>query len=166
MTSLEKQHAAAIRTFEMWHQKPYSGTERGPTYNLPEEVECVGRMVEILYWSDKWETDGKYYEYIHTFDSAPKVYANLAGVGAAKSTAQLLGLASVHGQIPVPVLATVLHLVYSDGKRNTTLRFRSPPVMSCSADKKTLAVFPPPSKGGPFLVRGGKMQVTKRGIVW
>mgnify|MGYP003418004945 FL=1 len=159
-----KNEDVAARQVRWWHQK-----ERGfgigdveDTFNFPDTVVCLGRAEEIVYHSDKWEEDGDFFPYTHTFDSHPQVYG--LGVGSREKTvASLLGVQRPNSSSwAMPLLAFVDELTFDDGKKLRRVKFKGSPVMTCSPDKKTVVIL---SKSKPFFIRGGKMIVTPRGIV-
>ncbi len=159
MRRLDPREHAALGTYRMWHQK-HPTKVFSMTFDFPELVGELGKALRIVYWSDKWEDKGGYF-YEHDFDSRPPVFSSTdeGGVG----THRLLRTQSVHDEMQLPVLAEV-HELSVDTKAGgvKTFAFKKPPVMCCTADKKTLVVL---YKRDPILIRGGRMHVTERGIV-
>lgn len=164
-----------VENYKSWHAKA-PDTVFGSNYDFPNKVELLGKAIDIIYYADKWEKDGKGFEYIHTFDSKPLVYAKrsyLTGKAAAsqqKSVCELLQVKSLSVDLDLPVLAIAKELTIerdSDHHRQTLLFKRSKPVMSCSHDRKTLIIFAygDDGKEAPIFIRGGTMIVTERGIV-
>jgi len=151
----------AERHFTMWHQKnPHELLEA--TVQFPAQVACVGEATQTCYGSDKWHKDGDFEEYFHDHDGGVKVY--MASDDGDVDTRRILHVRSLDGELAMPILAKTREITYrmADGRKRT-LRFTDAPMLCCTPDKKTLAIFS--SKLGPILIRGGKMLVTKRGIV-
>lgn len=158
----------AKKNYTRWHQKnPKEVVEA--TYDFPETVVDVGRAVRIIYSSDKWEKDGDNHLYEHKFDSRPSVYTEAKGgvrtnPGAIEvPTKRLLSVDSFRQQLALPVLATVVELVYHDGSKERETSFGNRQPLLCAAlDMRTLVIFDIPR---PFFIKGGEMTVTERGIV-
>lgn len=143
--------AKAVSNYEMWHQRRAKKITKA-SFSFPGHVSKIGRAIEILYRSDKFETDGKFYDYSHTFDSRPFVYGQ---DGSSDEDA-------VSGELSLPLLGTVKWLLIKTASGEETLTFPRGTILSCSSDRKTVIIL---NKGDPLFVRGGKMVVTKRGIV-
>ncbi len=151
----------AEANYETWHQKHVNKIIE-KRYEFPKQVFCVGKAVHIMYHSDKWEDEGKGFDYSHYFDSMPSVYKANPAMGSPKSVRNLLK-ADPDGELPLPILAGVLEITINDGVRDQKTKFEShKPLMCCSDDRKTLIIF---AKSGPIFIRGGSMVVTERGIV-
>lgn len=152
----------------MWHEKDVEGAYLKDVH-FPPRMVCVGQAIEIIYLSDKWENHAKFYSYVHDFDSHPEVYADAEqaeGVGRARSTAKLLGVPSVDddAQLATPILARVAQFSFRTPEGHPhVLRFDFPPLMLCSPDKLALIILS--DQMGPVVVKGGRMEVTRRGIV-
>lgn len=158
----------AEASWRMWHQKePRELFET--SYDFPEHVFCVGTAETVIYASDKWEKDGKFFDYVHEFDSRPEVFmadGQRRNPGAAPtSVKRLLGTRDLEGELALPILAKVKTLIISppDDAPDHYINFRDEPVMCCTADHKTVVIFS--ESKGPIFIRGGKMVVTERGIV-
>lgn len=153
---------AAIERYKMWHQKEPDRVDEH-SYQFPEQVRCMGRAVEILYESDKWEDDGEMYDYVHRFDSRPFLYG-VEGAGEVKSVCKLLRIDDINGRISMATLAGVLQLMWEDDEGNPHQKvFDShKPLMTCTNDRKTIVIF---TARGPLFVNGEAMTVTERGIV-
>lgn len=154
----------ACRAFRLWHQKEPSEVF-DTDYPLEEyDVFLAGTADEILYVSDKWEDDGRMYDYIHDFDSAPSVFTT-EGYGDEEDPAELLRVPKVakDAEASLPILAAVkrITIVRDDGSKHQ-IRFREPPMLCCSLDKKCLVILT--EDVGPIYIRGGRMHVTARGI--
>jgi hypothetical protein len=162
--------------FRLWHQKdPREIFE--VDYDFPDYVHCIGRAEDILYASDKWETDGNFFDYIHDFSTLPFVYAcegsfDLPSVGRPKRVDRLLQAPNLHEEFSLPILAQVRELVIcpagSSGSRSKAVRrrkiqFDQLPLLCCSPDLRTLVIFS--DERGPIFIRGGEMVVTEHGIV-
>jgi hypothetical protein len=150
----------AQKLFRMWHQK-HPDEVVDMTFAFPPVVSCIGHAREIMYHSDKWEDDGDFYPYQHTFDSRPLAFLR-DGAGKEKSTRTLLGVQDLNGTWAMPLLAYVEALIVDDGQQEHTIRFSDYPVMTCSPDRQTVVIL---NRGMPVFVRGGEMTVTERGIV-
>jgi hypothetical protein len=158
----------AAENHAMWHEKDVEGAYLKDVH-FPPTLRRIGYALEIVYLSDKWETHANFYSYVHHFDSQPEVYAAPqagAGRGRARSTAKLLGVASVddNARLAIPILARVSEFSFRmpDGS-SRVLRFDFPPLMLCSPDKEGLIVLS--EEMGPIVVRGGQMEINRRGIV-
>ncbi len=154
----------ACRAFRMWHQKEPNGVV---PYDYPLEdydVFCAGVADTILYASDKWERDGNVHDYIHEFDSHPTVWTT-DGHGEEGNPADLMDVDEVsrNAEASLPILAAVKSLLVrrEDGSKRD-IRFRSPPMLLSTLDKKGLVILT--EDVGPIYVRGGRMIVTARGI--
>lgn len=150
---------------EMWHQKhPWTAKHRSYEFdrNGTGCVSPVGRAVEILYTSDKWEKNGDFWPYEHDFDSRPTVYTYW-GPGQGTRVSSLLGVQDINSSWEMAILAYVKSVTVDvDGEHHRMSFAGKGPVMTCSSDLKTVVIL---AKGGPIFVRGGKMVVTERGIV-
>jgi hypothetical protein len=161
----------ARKTWSMWHKKDEPRSERTLSVKLLDEKHFVpiGKAEEILYASDKWEKDGDVHDYVHDFESHPKVFIPSSkardgeAIGAPKSTLSLLGVKARPNPLPAPQLATVQALSYRDanGDLVDVAVGRGAKLLS-TPDKKGLIIV---TSSGPILVRGGQMRVTARGIV-
>jgi hypothetical protein len=170
--SASSSHAAehARKTWRMWHEKDSKHEYKRSEKTLSEEhFVPIGTAKEILYSSDKWERDGDFHDYVHDFESSPKVYIPASkvrdgeAVGAPKKTAAVLGARSNPKQLVVPELAKVKSLSYIDSEGELVeVRVGRGAIMCGSPDKKTVIIL---TKSGPILVRGGQMSITARGIV-
>lgn len=154
--------AKTLGLYRMWHAKdPTKAFEL--TFDFPDVVGRLGRAARIVYWSDKWEAPGDGYHYEHDFDSAPPVYCE--SVDGSTSVEKLMGVRGLNDtQSAWPILAEVCELSVrlDDTDKIKTFRFKKPPLMLTSADKKTLCIL---YKKEPLFIRGGRMVVTARGIV-
>lgn len=159
----------AEQLYRMWHDKEPNKALEEPV-DFPKEVFEVGLATHILYESDKWEQDGKFYRYIHKFTSLPTLYAengslfpeDVEPVGTAR-TPRMMGVPSVDGgTYGFPMLARVLALRWTDGHVSRKISFKSyKPVMSCSVNQKTLVIF----ADEILLIHGGTMVVSAPGIL-
>lgn len=155
-------------SWRMWHQKePREHHE--VFYNFPTHVFRVGTAETITYRSDKWEDDGKFFDYVHEFDSHPEVFMleDKRQNPHAKSVSvqKLLGTRDLKGELALPILAHTKELIISpdDAEVDHCIRFSDGPLLCCTTDHLTLVIFS--DKKGPIFIRGGKMKVTERGIV-
>lgn len=129
-------------------------------FNFPEYAGVLGNAMRIVYWSDKWDEDS-YYE--HDFDTSPEVYCGSAEDGE-KHIDDLTKIRDVNNvESEWPVLAEVCELsLRLLNNRVKTFKFKRPPVMTCTKDKKAVVIL---YKREPIIIRGGRMRVTARGIV-
>lgn len=151
----------AEKLYSMWHQKdPHEVLEANVQF--PAQVACIGEATQTCYGSDKWHKDGELEEYFHDHDGNVKVY--MADPDADVDTRKILRVQSLQGELAMPILAETREITFrmANGKKRT-LRFTDAPMLCCTPDKKTLVIFS--QRLGPILIRGGKMLVTKRGIV-
>lgn len=163
-SSLSKAEAS----WRMWHQKEPRELHE-VSYQFPSHVFCVGTAETIVYASDKWEKDGKFFDYVHEFDSRPEVFMvdgqRRNPAAPPSSVKKLLGTRDLEGELALPILGHVKEIIISppDDAPDHCIRFRDNPIMCCTADHKTVIVFS--ETKGPIFIRGGKMVVTERGIV-
>lgn len=162
----------AEAVFEMWHKK---NPRRVSTMRLgcdsDENMVCVGRAYDITYRSGKWEKGRKTNDYVHTFDSKPKVWmlknvaeGRLPG-GEQKTVGKLLsGLCNEHGQYEVADLAAPLSFTLDDGKEGTEIAIHGGSRVYGGVDCKTLVIVDPHWQ--LIVVKGGKMYFDERGIVY
>lgn len=158
----------ASKNFQSWHQKDPSGVVE-QTYDFPARVHYAGKMLYMVYESDKWEKDGDFYPYEHDFDSHPSFYVPRYATKLKpdlrryRSGKRLLCVPDLTGDVPLTMLAIVAEMVIKqrDGKRQK-FTFKELPVMAGTQDNKTLVIF---SDEGPLFVSGGRMRITERGIV-
>lgn len=161
----------AAKLYEMWHQKEPDGAHV-LAYDFPEAVCSIGEAVSIVYHSDKWEADGKGYDYEHDFGSAPKIYAPsdcplFVRSNPVTDTSKIIR-ADIDGDVPLTLLAVVKELVFKDARgEDKRIVFSShSPLMCMTQDAKGLVIFT--KLGGvdvPLFVRGGEMHVTSHGII-
>ena len=158
----------AADLYRMWHEKdPNKPTKK--VMDFPEDMFAVGKATHIMYESDKWEEDGDFHRYIHKFTSLPTLYAQDGGClpsdvepYADKLTSKLLGVPELVGEYGFPILASVISLRWDDGHKARKITFKSyKPVMSCSVNQKTVAIF----ADELLLINGGTMVVAAPGIM-
>lgn len=159
------------KTWRMWHSKDEPRKEYTRTEKLLSESHFIpiGKAHEILYASDKWEKNGDNFDYIHEFESHPKVFIPASkasedeATGAPRTTASVLGLRSPKKSLVVAALATAKAFTYYDVDGELVeIQGLKGALVGSSPDKKTLLIL---AKKGPILVRGGQMRITARGIV-
>lgn len=160
---LEKARA----NFKAWHDKHPTETVE-EQYTFPDYVYRCGRIVEMIYESDKWEEDGDMYPYIHEFESKPPVFCLeesevFEPADAPRSVRDLLCVRDLDGDVPLTMLAFVseVTLEFSGGEKQR-FHFKNTPVMAGTLDNRTLVVF---HDKGPIFISGGAMRITPRGIV-
>ena len=163
----------AKKHYKLWHQKP-PDSYKVSTYKFPKQVTRLGRAKNILYFSDKWEEDGKGFEYTHDFTSKPDVYASPGLVDA-------LGIAienpkgvnvqralkcSPDGDIPLGFMALALEMTLDADGEEVTIPLKSDGAsVWCLPDRKGVLIFVGESRPECLIIRGGSMVVTERGIV-
>lgn len=159
------------KTWREWHKKDNPRKEFSVVEKLLDEEFFVpiGRAEEILYSSDKWERDGDHHDYVHEFESHPKVYipeshaSEDERIGRPAKTTTVLGLRTRPERLVVPQLARVQSMSYVDKEGDLVeIRVGRHAIMGSSPDRKTLIIL---AKNGPVLVRGGQMRIEARGIV-
>ena len=157
--------------FREWHDKePRQYLRRNEPLLDHEKFCCIGRGVNILYESDKWEKDGEDYPYIHDFESRPGIWVVAEHctpqecIGKPIKTTTLLGIRSPKEALHVTQLATAKELVVEgkDGEKFELEMGKNGSPMYATLDKKALLIS---TSKGPVVVRGGKMVITSRGIV-
>ncbi len=152
----------ALGLYRMWNKKhPTRAFET--TFNFPNEVGVLGNAMRIIYWSDKWQEDGEGDYYEHDFDSSPPVFCG-SSEERVKNIDSILKVKNVNStQSSWAILAEVceLSLRLLDGGVKT-FRFKKPPLMLSTADRKGLCIL---YRKEPIFIRGGRMRVTERGIV-
>lgn len=164
----------AEKTFEMWHKKePRNVTVMDTGCDGGDVMVCVGNAFDIVYRSGKWEKGNKTNDYVHTFDSKPKVWmlSRLAGEvpGArenpSKTVSQLLSRAkNADGQFAVADLAKPLSFGLDDGTdEGSEIKISSGARLYGAVDKKTVIIMDPRWK--LIVISGGQMHFDERGIV-
>ncbi len=145
--------------YKTWHQREADPSKESTRKNnIPTQVPTLGVAKYIIYSSDKWSKDGTEEDYIHDFDSGPKLY-HRSGKGFKVSRDALLGNDNV-----IVKLGLVIELGYVPEGSETEIMFplsSEPPVLCSSTDAKCLIILTP----SPILIRGGKMEVKDVGIV-
>lgn len=152
----------AEELFKIWHAKePTKHTV--VKVELPKTMYMQGRAETIIYRSTKWET--KAFDYVHDFDSNPPLYYDGPTDLGAQSTSSLLPRSNPDSkQIPLTLLGHVLSLdmIDADGELVEVTLGRKEPMLLSTIDAKGLVIL---CDHGPIIIKGGKMTVTKRGIV-
>jgi hypothetical protein len=168
-TSMSQKRAEEL--FREWHDKePRKFLRRNEPLLDSERFCCIGRGVNVLYESDKWERDGESFPYIHDFESRPGVWVAekhclpSERIGKPVKTSTLLGLRGSKDALHVAQLAIAKELVVEnkDGEKFELELGKKGSPMYSTLDKKALLIS---TTKGPIIVRGGKMIVTSRGIV-
>ena len=162
----------AAGVYEMWHQKePTRASVLGVGCSDGDVMVCVGRAHDIVYRSGKWERGKKTNDYVHNFDTKPKVWMladTVEGVATranpAKTVGDLLGgLQGSDNRVAVAELATPLSFsLEGDGDGEEIAIHRGARVYGAT-DKKTLLIVDP--EWGLIVVRGGEMHFDERGII-
>jgi len=168
----EPDSARAEEVFEMWHKKnPRNVSSIRPGCDGDDEMVCVGRAHNIVYRSGKWEKGRKTNDYIHHFDSKPKVWMlrHLVEDGmqasGSKSADDLLRRAhNADGQVAVADLANPLSFGLDDGTdEGTEVAIHNGSRVYGAIDQKTVIICDPHWK--LIVIQGGKMTFDERGIV-
>ncbi len=163
--------ARAEKTYRMWHKKEPNHVEvRRPNVDGNDLMICVGRAHNIVYRSGKWEAGRKTNDYIHHFDSKPKVWmlARLAGDeghGATKTVDALLKRThNADGQVAVAELANPISFGLDDGTDDgSDIVIHSGSKVYGAVDHKTVIIYDPKLK--LVVIQGGQMHFDERGIV-
>jgi hypothetical protein len=148
--------------YRMWHAKDPSKLIE-TTFDFPDVVGELGRAMRIIYWSDKWKENGSGDYYEHDFDSEPPVFCESSDYKerSVERLMQTPGLNETKSEWPI--LAEVCELSVRLHEGNVkTFRFKKPPLLLCTPDKKCICIL---YKKEPIFIRGGRMKVTARGIV-
>ncbi len=168
----EPDSAKAEAIYEMWHQKePHRVQVVRPGCDESDEMVCVGKAFDITYRSGKWKKGNATDDYVHTFDSKPKVYMLAKHVDGglkenpAKTAGKLLNPArNADGQFAVAELAKPLSFTLDNGTdEGDEVKIHSGAKVYGCTDKKTVLIVDP--KWGLIVVRGGQMHFDERGIV-
>lgn len=148
--------------YRMWNARK-ADEAFATSFEFPQDMGVLGRAMRIIYWSDKWKTDGTGDYYEHDFDTSPEVYCESAEHGV-KSIDALTKVKDINNrESGWPVLAEVMELSLERLEGGVkTYKFSKPPIMTCSSDKKSVIIL---YKREPIIIRGGRMRVTARGIV-
>lgn len=166
--------ARAEKVYEMWHQKePHNIQIRRPGVDLHDTMVCIGHAHNIVYRSGKWEQGRKTNDYVHHFDSKPKVWMlervlsdeDYQASTGDKSVADLVRSSlNADGQCAVADLATPISFGLDDGtSEGEDITIHSGARVYGAVDKKTVIIFDPTWK--IIVIRGGKMTFDERGIV-
>ncbi len=167
----EPDSAKAEKVFTMWHQKSPNNVEIfRPGVDGQDEMCCVGRAHNIVYRSGKWEKRKKN-DYIHHFDSKPKVWMlrhlveDGMACGASKDVETLLRRSkNADGQYAVANLATPLSFGLDDGTdEGSDIVIHTGSKVYGAVDQKTVIIRDPHWK--LIVIQGGQMYFDERGIV-
>ncbi len=164
----EPDSARAEKVFEMWHRKAPSnvGVVR-PGAHDDDEMVCIGNACDITYRSSKWEKGRKTNDYVHTFDSKPKVWMleSVAGEGGATKTVESLLSKSrnADGQFACADLAAPLSLTVHGEDGPEEIAIHSGARVYGAVDKRTVIIVDPTWR--LIVIRGGSMHFDERGIV-
>ncbi len=158
----------AEKVYELWHKKaPNGATVKRPRMDNSDEMVCVGKAFDIVYRSKKWEKGNKTNDYVHTFDSKPKVWMSAKhAFGARENPSKTIGdlLRSSHnadGQFACADLATPISFSLGDG--NEEIVIHSGARVYGGTDQKTVVIHDPVY--GLIVIKGGQMHFDERGIV-
>ena len=142
----------ALELYKTFYQfEPSSVVESSLT--MPKSVSRVGRMVSIMYASNKWERKTNYYKHDH--ESPVYLYEPGAGTKVPKF------IASVDA---MPTLGKCMGLVYHDGDEEQTIAFTGCDLYAIPSGKALVVVKS--SRSVVALIWGGKLGVEGRGIVY
>jgi hypothetical protein len=168
----EPDSAKAEKVFKLWHKKnPNNVSILRPGCDGDDEMVCVGNAHNIVYRSGKWEKGRKTNDYVHHFDSKPKVWmlkhlvdAGMASSGERTVESLLRAAKNADGQFAVAELATPISFGLDDGtSEGTDIAIHTGSRVYGAVDKKTVIITDP--HWGLIVVRGGKMHFDERGIV-
>ena len=172
-TSTSSPTRRAERVYKMWHQKdPHNAFTLKTGCRDDDAMVCVGHAHNIVYRSGKWEKGRKTNDYIHHFDSKPKVWmvAHLVGsedqVGTAEKDVGTLmrALQNGDGRYEVAELAAPISLGLDDGTtEGSDIKIHAGSKVYGGVDRKTVIIFDPHWK--LIVIKGGKMHFDERGIV-
>jgi len=157
----------AIKNHIMWHDRePDKVSRRSCTALNATKFHAVAKAVNIIYDSDKWNEKGKEkHLYDHDFDSRPTVYepcSCAAGTCRSVSRDKLLGSGHQKGTCVLTELGTAVELTLDDGETSGTQPFAKKTYLYSTPDLKALVI---PYGSKVYVIRGGQMRVTERGIV-
>lgn len=162
--SLEK----ARKNYQLWHTREPDAVASRQSKGLDAKAFCkIGRAVNILYESDKWEQKGKKrHLYDHDFDSHPAVYAPCRcapGSCSSVTRSRLLGSGHPAGKAVLTELGTVETFTVETLEGETDhFEFSRKVYLYSTPDLRAIVM---PFGSDVFVVRGGEMKVTARGIV-
>jgi hypothetical protein len=155
--------------FRMWHQKePRRAFVLNTGCRDNDTLVCVGPAVDIEYRSGKWQKGRKTEDYIHDFESRPKVWMLADRVEEAKSVGRKVGDVLSHvrgadGRFAVAELATPLRLGVEGPDGAFDLDIHAGARVYGAVDKKTVIVCDPVWL--LIVIRGGKMFFDERGLI-
>lgn len=160
----------AEKTYAMWHQKePQHIDVKRNGVDWGDEMVCIGHAFDIVYRSGKWEHGKKTNDYVHTFDSKPKVWMLAKffddDMGAIKTVSQLCAsCCNRDGQFSCADLARPISFGLDDGSDGeSALKINSGARVYGGVDHKTIVIHDP--KWKIIVVKGGQMHFDERGII-
>jgi hypothetical protein len=151
----------AAKNYRMWHKRDVDDVLIGPEH-IPDHMIVVGHMIEIMYNSDKWgKKNYKFYDYVHDCESSAAVCCGHPDADI--DTGLLINSRDWKRRLALSDLGECLEITFErlDGKtQNVEL---SGSILACTEDRRGLVIF---GDGmDPIILRGGKMKVTKDGII-
>lgn len=142
----------ALELYETFYQfEPSSVVESSLT--IPKVVSRVGRMVSVMYASNKWERKTNYYKHDH--ESPVYLYEPGGGTKVPKF------ITSVDA---MPTLGKCMGLVYDDGDGEKSVAFTGCDLYAIPSGKALVVVKG--RRSVVALIWGGKLGVEGRGIVY
>lgn len=167
----EADSAKAEKVYEMWHKKePHNVSTLRAGVLDSDVMVAVGKAHNIVYRSGKWEKGRKTNDYVHHFDSKPKVWmlASVLGddaMGAEKTVGELLAKArNREGRFAVADLATPLSFGLDDGTSDgMDIAISAGSRVYGAVDQRTVIIYDP--KWKLIIIKGGEMYFDERGIV-
>lgn len=166
----DSEQAEAV--FEMWHQKnPHSAFGLDTGCDGDDEMVCVGRAFDIVYRSGKWEKGRKTNDYVHTFDSKPKVWMlghlvedGMKSSGNKTVESLLKRTKNADGQFAVAELASPLSFTLDDGtNEGCDVAIHTGSKVYGAIDQRTILICDP--HWSLIVIQGGEMHFDERGIV-
>lgn len=163
----ERNIEEAADAYREWHQKEPNRVGVFDTgCDGTDVMVCVGKANNIIYRSGKWEKGRKTNDYIHDFDSRPKVWMlkHLVAAGMDFSEEKTVDELLNERSRDVAELAAPLSFSLNDGSKDgTEVAVHSGAKVYGATDRKTVLIIDPHWK--LIVVRGGKMYFDERGIV-
>ncbi len=151
----------AAKNYRLWHKRDCDEVAVGPE-TIPDRMIVVGYMIEIMYNSDKWgKKSYKFHDYVHNCESGAAVYS--AHKDANVDTGLLLKSKNWKRRLNLTELGECLEITFErlDGdEQNVDLEGS---ILACTEDRRGLVIL---GRGSPIILRGGKMIVTARGILY
>ncbi len=165
----EPDSAKAEKVFAMWHKKnPNNVGVLRPGCDVDDGMVCIGSANDIVYRSGKWEKGRKTNDYVHTFDSKPKVWMLASVVGEESGTMKTVGALlakakNADGQFAVADLAAPISFSVDGEDGAEEIAIHSGARVYGAVDRRTVIIVDPRWK--LIVIKGGQMHFDERGIV-